>query len=381
MRTPHLILKELRHRKSGFLLSLLGVVGAVALFVFFITAGEASRRETARLARDMGLNLRIIPRQTDMDRYWSRGFSEQTMPEDSAKQLASHTGLNYAHLLPTLKQRIEWRDRDVILVGILPEISPADRRESPMSLTVPQGSVCVGHELARGLGLKKGALIELLGRRFAVASCLPESGSDQDISIFGHLRDVQGLVRMEGRINEIQALNCICFDSSRNALEMLREQLARALPNTQVIQIRPIAEAREKQRRMVEDYLAVAVPFVLVICAAWLCLLAMINVRERRQEIGILRAMGYGSGKIASLFLGKAVAIGVLGAVVGFAVGTGLALLYGPGIFKVTGKAIEPLYSLLAESAVAAPAFAAVATMIPTMLAVTQDPAVALRED
>ncbi|MBI4581681.1 MAG: ABC transporter permease [Planctomycetes bacterium] len=380
MRTLGLIVREALYRKLSFGLGLLGVAAAVALFVFFFTAGEASRRETARLTRNMGLNLRIIPKDTDMDRFWLVGFSDRTMPEDYVHRLAAHSGLNYSHLLPTLKRRMQWRGTEVILVGTLPEMSAVDRQESPMTLAAKPGAAWLGYELARRFGVEKNDTIDLLGKTLTVAGTLPESGSEQDASIFAQLHDVQAMVKTEGAINEIQALNCVCFDTDRDALEVLREQLASALPDAKVLQIRPIADAREKQRRLVEDYLAVIIPFIVVVCAAWLGVLAMMNVRERRCEIGILRALGYGSGTVASLFLGRAAVVGIVGGALGFAVGTALALTYGPQVFKVTGQAIRPMYALLVWSVLAAPAFAGLAAVIPTMLAVTQDPAVTLRD-
>ena len=63
----HLVFKEIRFRKWNFFLSLLAVITAVALFSAFFTSGQASKRETTRLMRDMGFNLRIIPKDTDMD--------------------------------------------------------------------------------------------------------------------------------------------------------------------------------------------------------------------------------------------------------------------------------------------------------------------------
>ena len=108
--------------------------------------------------------------------------------------------------------------------------------------------------------------------------------------------------------------------------------------------------------------------------------LATINVRERRTEIGIMRALGYGSGRIAGLFLSKAVLIGVIGAAVGYGIGSALALKFGPGIFKVTAKSIQAEPRLLFWALLAAPAFAALASFIPTALAVTDDPAKTLRE-
>ena len=94
-----------------------------------------------------------------------------------------------------------------------------------------------------------------------------------------------------------------------------------------------------------------------------------------------MRALGFGSGKIALLFLGKAIVTGLIGAVVGFAVGTGLALKFGPGIFKVTASMIEPAIELLYWSLVVAPVFCAFSVFVPTMAAVAQDPAIILREE
>jgi ABC-type lipoprotein release transport system permease subunit len=381
MTTFHLILKEVAHRKLNFVLSLLGVVVAATLFVFFFTASEGSRKETARLMRDIGLNLRIIHLETDMNQFWTTGFSDRTMPEDYVDRLASKPGINYAHMLATLHKTVVWRDREIILTGIRPELSSPDKPKPSMTFVIKPGTVYVGFELAKTLGLERGQTIEIRGKPFTIARCLSESGSDDDIRIYGHLQDVQGLVDLPKQINEIKALNCVCLNVQDDPIIALREQLGRVLPDTKVIQMRAIADAREKQRRMVERYLAFIMPFVIVVCVAWVGVLAMINVRDRQQEIGILRAIGHGSGKIAGLFLGKAAVVGVIGAAAGFAVGTGLALVYGPEIFKVTAKAIKPMYALLGWSVVGASVFSALASFIPTTVAITQDPAVTLSQE
>jgi len=104
-------------------------------------------------------------------------------------------------------------------------------------------------------------------------------------------------------------------------------------------------------------------------------------VRERRAEIGILRAIGVSGPKVAALFLGKAVLLGLVGAVFGFALGTALALWAGPVMFEWMARRMAPDYALLVWSAIAAPLLAALASYIPAMVAVAQDPAVVLREE
>ena len=67
MNVSRLILKEIAHRKINFAMCVIAVSTAVALFVTFMTSGQAYRRETRRIMRDMGQNLRIIPKETTMD--------------------------------------------------------------------------------------------------------------------------------------------------------------------------------------------------------------------------------------------------------------------------------------------------------------------------
>ncbi|HID55652.1 TPA: FtsX-like permease family protein [Candidatus Poribacteria bacterium] len=381
MSSFRLIFKEIAHRRFNFLFSSLAVLTAVALFIFFHTTGVAAKQEARVVLKNMGFNLRIIPKETEMDKFYAEGFSENTMPEEYVYRFAKRKGLYYAHLMATLQRKVTWRGRSVILTGILPEVSPPGKKKKPLGFTVKLGTVYVGYEIARSLGIKEGDVIDLFGRSFTVTKTLSQTGSKDDIRIYGHLHDIQKVLGLEGRINEIKALECVCYTLSPEEFrKTLRQQLARILPDAKVIQLRAIALARRNQRWMIERYFSITMPFVIIVCAVWIGALAMMNVRERRYEIGIMRALGYGSGRIALLFLGRAVAIGLVGAALGFLAGTLLSITLGPDIFKVTARMIKPIYGLLGWSLIAAPAFAALSSFIPAMVAVTQDPAYTLRE-
>ena len=382
MRIITLIVREIYYRKLNFFLSLLAITAAVAIFISFFTTGEASKRETVRLMRNIGFNLRIIPKETDMEKFWLVGFSEHFMSQSSVQELASFETVYYTHLTAMLQKKINWRGKEVILTGIAPEVSPPGKNLSPMIFFIKPGTVYVGYELARSFGLKNGENIDISGVPLKIARTLSESGSDDDIRIYGYLKDVQSLLNMENQINEIKALQCLCIIDGVNisSVTVLREQLAKILPETKVVFLQSIASARENQRLMAEKYFGFIIPFMLIVCITWVGILAFINVRERRQEIGVLRALGYGSGKIALLFLGKAVVIGLIGAVIGFGIGTFTALQFGVDIFRVTANKIQPIFNLLYLSILIAPAGTALAFFIPAMLAVTQDPTVTLRE-
>ncbi|NQT83686.1 FtsX-like permease family protein [bacterium] len=374
-----MLIKEIAHRKLNFLLGLVSVAAAVALLVSVLTMSDASERETVRLMRDMGFNILIVPKNTDMADFWSEDFAKEEMPEEYVHDLANSGIITIRHLVATLQKKIVWRDRKVLLTGVLPE-APVRGREKkpPMGYTIPRGRVYVGFELARSLKIKEGGTITILGKDFVVERCLQEAGSKDDIRIYGDLHDVQEVLRKPGKINVIEALRCLCTGVE---LADVRESIARVLPNTNVAERGSIAVARAETRKMVEKYAAFIIPTVFLVCAVWVGLLSLSNVRERRQEIGILRALGFGSGRIATLFLGKAFLLGLLGAAVGFAVGTGIALQFGPQIFHLTAKKINPVYALLVWSAVGSPALCALASYLPAVVAITQDPAVTLQEE
>ena len=382
MTIPGLIFKEIRHRKTNFALGLLAVMMAVALFISFFTAAKASNRETARLMLSLGFNLHIIPKDTNMNEFLLTGLPDKTMPEQYTEKLASQKKISYNHLMATLQKKITWRGLDVVLTGLAPEVSPPGRKMPPMKDPIERGNLYVGYRVAKALGLNENYVVEIKDKTFKVVECLSESGGTDDIRIQCNLRDAQEILELPGRISEIRAVDCLCFAPTDDPASILRKEIGPLLPEAQVFHTRAIASARAKTRQMIRNLFAVIVPFVVIACGVWIGVLAVMNVRDRQQEIGIMRALGYGSGRITMLFLGKALTIGLVGALVGFLVGTGLALKFGPPIFKLTAETmIKPNMSLLLYCLVFAPVFAAVSSFIPAMIAVTYDPAVTLREE
>lgn len=377
-----LILKELWHRKVNACLAVLAIGAAVALFVTFATMGAAAERETTILMRDLGYNLRIIPKETDETELYERGYPSQTIPQEYMARFAGKKNISYRHMRASLKERIEVNGAGVLLVGITSEVDPSESDKTPMpkSYDIAPGCLIAGFHAAQRLGATEGGEVSIGRRTFRVEHCLAESGSEEDVTVYGNLADVQGILNKQGRINEIQALECLCVNPTVDSIDQLRAELLAILPEAKVIKMQDIAEGRKKQRMTTEAHLSFLLNFAIIGCAAWLGVLAMLNVRERASEIGVLRALGYGSASIASLFLGRGVILGIVGALLGFGAGTALCLSVGPAIFQVTAKAIQPIYLLLAATLVAAPLFTAACTLVPAAMAVGQDPAQTLRE-
>ncbi|MBN8249815.1 MAG: hypothetical protein J0L84_20530 [Verrucomicrobia bacterium] len=377
------LLKELRHHAVDAALAVLGLAVAVALLTAVRVTSTAAERETRRVMRDLGFNLRIVARETDPGRLWRQGYSEFTLPESAVHRLAAQHGifLTFNHLTPTLERPYPVDGAEALLTGLGASVIGPGEKKQPMGFVIPSGKLFLGATIARRLNVERGGTLTLSNQVFTVDRVLTESGTPEDIRIFAALADAQKLLGLPGRISEIQAVDCLCLTSDQDALTHIRKALDQALPEAQVLQVRHLADARARQRQMAERYAAFSVPLAVGAAALWTGALMMLNVRERRAEIGLWRALGRSSGTIAALFLGRAALLGLVGALVGALVGTGMALRWGPQLFPVTAGALAPDTRLLLWTLLGTPLVAAAAALPPALMAVAQDPAETLRAD
>ncbi|QDU94254.1 FtsX-like permease family protein [Lignipirellula cremea] len=391
-------------------------------------------KRTKQIMRDLGFNLRIVHQNTDLTGLLAN-FESFPMPQSYVQKLADSPEITkIVHLVATVKKLVDIDGAPRLVVGFAPEATQSHvERKPPMGFNIERGKVYLGHLV--GEGKQIGETFDLLGKSFEIARILPAHGNrDEDILIAMNLADAQQILQMEDQITEILALGCKCKTLER--VEEITAQLELVLPDTKVTEMRVQAIAREEQRNLVTAYhqqamamyeedrakiaaqelarrqqiiasetarreavtnqeaehqAAIAAmlvkltsfvtPLVILVCAVWLGLLAWSNVRERRTEIGLLRALGKNSSAIATLFLGRAVLLGLLGGLAGSLCGFLLAwwvasdvLLVDPDRFTVS-----PLILLMAL--LGGPLLAAMATYIPTLSAVTQDPAIVLMEN
>ena len=424
MSTWHLVLREIAYRKANFLLSVVAVLVAVACVVAAVsllgrydlrTEQRAAEQETElrqkmavleddyrKITLHLGFNLLILPKDQNLADFYAEDFASKFMPEDYAERLVRAKVASINHVLPILQQKLKWpeQERTIQLVGTRGEIALVSKgRRTALLDPVPKGHVVVGHELHRGLKLKVGDQITLSGKQLTVSMLQPPRGNQDDITLWINLPEAQDLLGKKGQINAIQALECNC---ETNRLGVIRADIARVLPDTQVIEFssqalaraearnRAAAEAHESidrdsanravQRQEREGLFAVLVPLVIGACAVWAGLLALGNVRSRVGEIGILRALGVPTRRVLAVFLARAVLIGLLGAGLGFAAGW-LGSWHGEERFS-GGPPLGPLFQLPLCIMVLAltPLFSALVTWLPALWATQLDPADSLRE-
>jgi putative ABC transport system permease protein len=183
---------------------------------------------------------------------------------------------------------------------------------------------------------------------------------------------------MEGKINKIEALGCVCKDGR---IKNARNQVQAIFTDLEVTEISSIADARENQRIMMNKYGAFIIPFIILSCLLVTGLLFYQNILIRTREIGILKAMGTSTFLILVMILAKAFILGLSGSIIGFFTGTFIAEYFGSEIFRFTSMNIKPVWSLFYYTILIFPLLWMLGSWIPALVASGIDAAETLSKE
>ncbi|MFT4538194.1 MAG: putative ABC transport system permease protein [Planctomycetota bacterium] len=372
------MLAELRHRWISAVLTTLVVAFAVSAVAGFVILSRAAEQETRVVQRDIGLNVLILSDQTVLTDYYAHGFAQHDMPAEYVERLADQAVAN--RLVPLLRRRVEAqsgsRSMPVMLTGIGQEVFKGGKKmKAVFGKQLAANEVVIGGEVAAMLQIQRGDSLELFGESLHVTRALAAAGTAEDVTVYGNLKTVQRLMKLEGRINEIQAIECHCGDEITDPLAHLKKQLEALLPGTRVLRRAALADARRSQRLSAERFVSVVTPVAALLGALLVAVLSWLNMRERRAELGLLRTLGFRNLRVSTFLLGRTLLIGLAGAAIGCLVGERVALDWIPRIYSVTGAKATGLGPLWPVTLALASLCTLAAASIPIVLAMRSDPA------
>ncbi len=391
-----LTLREILQRRVNFLLGVLSVWIATAVLSGALillntydlrteeihatrqaeleTQIERLRQDTVRAMEHLGFNITILPAEQSLDDWYADDYAAHTMPGNYAEMLEASGLITLERLEPVLRKKVRWPETQwtVLVAG------------SGAANAPPSGQVDIGDEIACGLNLNPGGTLQLMGRTFIIRNRMLQEAAIEDITLTLSLPDAQTLLGEPGRISEIRARQC---RGAWQNITGIREEVNRILPGTQIIEkgseiltqvtaIRQVEEkgaaqienekiAREQLRQSVQRTLGILLPVILLVCIAWIYLLAADNTARRNVEIGTLRSLGFSSTDVLKIFIFRALITGLIGGAAGLSVSVVLA----GGIPASGFFFLLPLALVLALAG----------SIIPVRQAVGRDPAEILR--
>ena len=388
MNPLRLVIKEMNYRRISSLVILFTVIVASSVSVAIYTLSKASENETRKIMREQGLNLYIFPKGTNLIDFYSIN-NTGTFPDNYVDVLAeSKTFDAVRHLTGILQIKYpDWKDANgsthqIVLFGYKDEAEQKYlNRQELMGFDVKKSTVQLGALVAKNV--KPGAPFIIDGAdgkqySFKVDKRLEEGKGMRDQGVSFHLEDLQELLGMEGKINKIEALGCVCHDGR---IKNARSQIQAIFPDLEVTEISSIANAREHQRAMMNRYGAFIIPFIIISCLLITGLLFHQNVSVRKREIGLLKAMGNTSYTIVFMILFKAFILGLTGGIIGFFIGSWIAEYFGKEIFSFTALSIKPVWAIFYYTIVIFPLLWMLSSWIPALLATRIDAAKILSEE
>jgi len=335
----HYILSQLRYRRSRALGAVAGVALGAALYVVLSALGDAFLHAAALplrgVAADLLLSRPATGGATSAQEQRTRGirlpFGDGTLEPSEAESISATPGVTAS------VGALEIWDFGESSYRIILGIDPSEPQVGPMvglkagllsGRLLQSGeadTVVADRHFAALYGLKPGDKVRLGGKDFRVVGIAEQKQASQAgvANLYIALSEAEGLAGLSaGVVNHVYAR---LSDASRTE-EVVGDLTARLGPLSATSQ-QSILQVMGGVARVTARFSAAAGLLGAVggVALAWAALSAL--MAERRQEIGVMKAVGWRTRDIARTFFLESGFLSAFGAIVGTAFGLLLAVL------------------------------------------------------
>jgi putative ABC transport system permease protein len=303
---------------------------------------DAKKRLTSEF-RALGANVVVSPRAAATD-----GASDATLDESLLSQLPSQyeshavPAVGFLYLIGQVAKAGSNDFEPAVIAGTvgqgLAQIRPGRRTQYLAGLENDPQACEVGAKAAAQFQAQAGDTLQL-GNQGRDATCkvfsIVATGGAEDTQIFTHLKTAQSLADLPGRISIIQ----MSVTGTPASIESFIASLSQRLLGANVHGIKQFTEAEARIYNRISGILTATVLLVLFLTA--LCVMAgMSNIAvERKNDVGLMKAIGASVRQVVELFLTEAILLGIAGGLIGSALGLFVSMWLGKAVF---GVAAEP---------------------------------------
>lgn len=330
MNISKLVLRNITGRKGRFIFTLLGITIGIASFVTLLSLGGGLKNEIKKQARELGANLVVTPKGWCAYEQVSVLTGEQlpeAIPFEEVKKISAIRGLT---AVPYLTERTVINNNPVPVIGILPgemkTFKGWEVEKGTYFTSQEEKALIIGSGIAQQFKLKPTDELTIRGKRFPIKGILKETGGKDDIAIFMPLSVAQ---KLYGVRNMVSFIAIKVDDITKTDEYILKIQ---ETSNVAVVSDKQLLKSVLSIVGTVSLTLQLIAAVAILAAAFGIINTMMTAIHERKREIGILQAIGAKRGTIFKVFLFESGLYGLLGGIVGVAVGLVFSSIASPYI-------------------------------------------------
>ncbi len=316
-------------RKKGrtfFLVS--GLAIGIGAAVAMTSVGNAMNREVMHALDEFGANILIVPATEGLPLSYggltvsavNTGGRELTMNDvDRIRTIKNNQ--NISTIAPKLLVQTDVKGTKVLVAGV--DFKAEQRLKKWWRVAAgmnprDNGEALIGKDAAALLHIVPGDSIALArGTTLRVSGVLDNTGSQDDGLIFADIKWLQQHFQKGNAVSLIE-LSALC---SGCPIEDMVAQLNSTLPGARAVAVKETVELKMQAMHYFHKF-SLGISALLLIVAGMIIFFAMTaSVKERVQEIGLFRAIGFRTGHIILVLLTEAFIVSLLAGLTGYVIG------------------------------------------------------------